>query len=348
MENISIRPGRNQIRTNVVALGLLSGLSMASPALATVCALLLPLFACPLAKRKEQKIAFFACAMPSISCFLHGADFELALILLWPGMFLLFFAHRFYTRERAGDFPLWIGLATLSTGMVLVCVSSHLPLSVPDAAAQWVLQSEDPGMILMQLARMGLVSMPEGFSADGLMEPVMMNQMLLSFRRTVELYMTQFFPMHVIHGCILLGLFISLRMDHLNGVLLIVEIDPKNPGERKTRVAALPGFRLLSLPPRHRTVLGLLVLLCVLFVSQEGFIHTLGLIGLQFSMTCFQLLGASVMVFMMAMRNEDRIKLIGAAVGLIYVLTPTVPLMIGITDSFFHYRTHKVRKDSES
>jgi len=181
-----------------------------------------------------------------------------------------------------------------------------------------------------------------------MMEPAVLQQMLLSFRRTVELFMLNELPMLLTHACILIGLFTSLRVEHLNGVMLVVEIDPNRPGQRKTHVTSPPGFRLLSLPPKMRLALAALLLLCAMMVSSTGISQTLALMGAQFILTCYQLVGASVMVFVFAKNRPDQIRLIGAVVGLIYAMLPTVPFLIGLSDSIFHYRTHKVREDSES
>lgn len=354
MESVAVKPKRAQVMTNVVALGILGGLSLAGPAPGVICALLLPLFACPLAKHKEEKMAWAACALPCVGCLLQGADPLLAAVLLMPGMIPLWVTRKLHPKERTGmnGILLYICLTALSAALVLGSVFFGAQTALPDTAMNWLGRSESAGMLLMQLAQMGLVSLPEGFEPGGLMmqlmEPAVLQQMLLSFRRTVELFMIHELPMLVTHVCILIGLFTSLRVEHLNGVMLVVEIDPNRPGERKTHVTSPPGFRLLSLPPKMRLALAALLLLCAMMVSSTGISQTLALMGAQFILTCYQLVGASVMVFVFAKNRPDQIRLIGAVVGLIYAMLPTVPFLIGLSDSIFHYRTHKVREDSES
>lgn len=66
MESVAVKPKRAQVMTNVVALGILGGLSLAGPVPGVICAMLLPLFACPLAKHKEEKMAWASCVLPCV------------------------------------------------------------------------------------------------------------------------------------------------------------------------------------------------------------------------------------------------------------------------------------------
>ena len=355
VDSIAVKPKRAQVMTNVIALGILCGLSLASVLVSGLCAMLLPLFACPLARhQKEEKLAWAACAFPAIGCLLRGGDPVLAAVLLVPGMLPLWATRQLHPKKLSGlnGIVLYTCLSAMSAALVLGFASYSAATPFPDVVTEKLAESETSGMLLFQLAQMGLVNLPEGFEQSSLlsplMQPVMLEQMLLSFRRTVELYMVNEFPMLVTHACLLIGLFTALRVEHLNGVMLVVAIDPNHPGERKTHVTSPPGFRLLTLPPQLRVALAVLMFASVLLLSSGGLGHTLALMGAQFILTCYQLVGASVMVFVFARHNPDQLRLIGGAVGLVYALLPTVPLLIGIADSFIHFRTHKVREDSES
>ena len=354
MESVAIKPKRAQIKFNVIALGILCGLSLAGSFACVVCAMLLPLFACPLAKHPEEKLAWAACALPAAAAFVHTADPVLAIALLCPGMLPLLITRLLHPKERTGakGVVVYLALIMLCMALVLGALSWRMTAPLPDLVMEWVAQSNAAVPLLIRLAQTGLISLPEGYQASGLLAPLLENmaieQMLLSLRRTVELFVQTQLPMLLTQAGMLIGLFTALRVEHLNGVMLIVEVDPRHPGERKTHVTSPPGFRMLVLPPKFRIVLMAVLLCSMVLSSQAGLGHTLSMMLSQFVLTCFQLVGAAVMVFVFAKKHPDHLLPIGIGVGLVYATIPTVPLLIGLSDSFVHYRTHKVQKDSET
>ena len=354
MESVAIKPKRAQIKFNVIALGILCGLSLTGSFVCVVCAMLLPLFACPLAKHPEEKLAWVSCALPAAAVMVHTADLTLAIALLCPGVFPLLATRLLHPKERTGlkGVVVYLSLITLCMTPVLGALSRHMTAPLPDLVIEWVAQSGSAAPLLLRLAQSGLISLPEGYQADGLLslltESVVMEQMLLSFRRTVELFVQTQLPALITQACMLIGLFTALRVEHLNGVMLVVEVDPRRPAERKTHVTSPPGFRLLVLPPKFRIVLMAVLLFSMVLSAHAGLGHTLSMMLSQFVLTCFQLVGASVMVFVFAKKHPDHLIPIGIAVGLVYALLPSVLLIIGLSDSFVHYRTHKVREDSET
>jgi len=359
MEEIAVKPKKAQLMTNVIGLGILCGLSLAEPMLGPVCAVLTPLFACPMVKHKEEWLCWAVAAMPAAGWILSGWDVWIALALLLPGMLPLCVTRALHPKDRTGPngILLYCCLAALSLAALLGVASWRMGATMAELLPQLVMdavrKTPDPNQLLFRLASAGLVSLPKGFQRTDLLsrllEPGLTNQMLLSLGRTVELFAQSVLPMLLVQISILTGLFTTLRLERLNGVMIVVEIDPRKPGERKTRVTSPPGFRMLDLPLRVRAGLFAAMVLAALFAHTGSLGQTFALMCYQLGSTAFQLTGSAVMVYVFARRSPDSIRLIGAVTGAIYVMAPTVPLIIGILDTFVHYRANKVRDpDSDS
>ena len=359
MDGIAVKPRHAQIMVNVIALGVVSGLCLAVPALGLLCAMLAPLFSCPLVRHREEWLSWAASAVPAACWLIAGYDPAVGAALLLPSLLPLIATRVIPPRERIGKYGLllYTVLTTLSAAALLWVIQLRLgaPMAavLPDRVMEWVRQSKQPGKLLYRLAASGLVSLPQGCDGSELLRPFVapgiLHQTLLSLRRTAELFLQLQLPMYVAHACLLIGLFTAFRVEHLNGVMLVVEVDPHRPQERKTHVTTPPGFRLFTLPVPMRIALGCLFVLCAALISHEGLPATAGLVFSQLARAAFQLNGAAVMVYVFAKRSPDSDTAIGAAVGLAYALVPAVPLIIGISDSFVHYRTSKVRNpDSDS
>ena len=358
MDGITVKPRHAQIMVNVIALGVLSGLCLAVPAFGLLCALLAPLFACPLVRHKEEWLSWAASAAPAACWLVAGYDPAIGAALLIPALLPVLVTRVLPPKERIGQrgLVLYISLTTFSLAALLGIIQFRLggPFAavLPDRAVGWIRQSEKPGELLYRLVTAGYVTLPDGCDGSELLRafvtPRVLQQSLLSFRRTAELFFQLQFPLYAAQACVLIGLFTALRIERLNGVVLVVEMDPRHPQERKTHVTSPPGFRLFTIPTPMRIVLGCLFLLSAALISHEGLPTTMGLVLSQLARTAFQLNGAAVMVYVFAKRTPDSIIPIGAAVGAVYALLPAVPLIIGISDSFVHYRTNKVRSsDSE-
>ena len=359
MDGITVKPRHAQIMVNVIALGVLSGLSLAMPALGLLCAFLAPLFSCPLVKHKEEWLSWASGVVPAACWLIAGYDAAVGAALLLPALVPVTVTRLLAPKDRVGPlgFVLYTTLTALSAAALLGIAQWRLgaPLSqmLPDLAVAWIRKSERPGMLLYRLASARLVTLPEGCSGPELLQkfvsPFVLQQTLYSFRRTAELFVQLQLPMYVMHACLLIGLFTTLRVERLNGVMLVVEIDPHHPQDRKTRVTTPPGFRMFAVPRPVQLALAGMFLLSAMLVTHDGLSSTLGLMALQLARTVFQLTGAAVMVHVFAARQPDSTVIIGTAVGLIYALLPSVPLIIGLTDSIVHYRTSKVRNpDSDS
>ncbi len=353
MEGIQIKPKRAQITLNVIALGVLCGISLAVPALAVFCALVTPLFSCPLIRHKEEAVGWLCSAVPCVSALIAGFDPFIALSFSVPALLPTAMARLTPIQKRVGAAGLAFHCAASTVGLTLTAAvftwRLHAPLTVslPALAVRLVESSENPGLLLYRLAANGLLAVPKNVTGNELlihlMDQPLIREMLLSLRRTVELFAQQTLPTLFVCASLFVGVFTSLRVEHLNGVMLIVEHDPKKPHERKTRVIAPPGFRLLALPSKAHLVMTVLLVAAVIIPADGGFSQTLGAVLSGAVFGTAMLIGASVLVFKLAQRYPDREAPIGIAVGAVCLFCPMLPIMLGLCDGWFHFRSNNVR-----
>ncbi len=357
MEGIQVKPKRAQIMVNVVALGALASIALLMPGAGVLCALLTPLFSCPLIRRKEEWMGWIGCAAPAAGALMAGIDPLIALAFSFAAVFPTAMARILPIQKRVGARGLMLHCACTAWGLTLTVaivtwrLGQPLAQALPVWAVRYVQQSPNPGLVLYRLASAGLLAVPQRYASSELLvhllEPQLISEMLLSFRRTVELLAQHTLPAAFSGACLMVGVFTSLRVEHLNGVMLIVERDLHKPHERKTRVVSPPGFRLLALPQKAYFVLLGLFLLTMMIGQANGFAGTLtGLInGALYAV--FMLVGAAVMVFRFTQRFPDREALIGAITAAVCVLCPMLPIAFGLSDGWMHFRSIQPRQTDD-
>lgn len=351
MQGAAIRPRRAQLTAAAVGLCVLTALAALLPVGGAAFALLVPLFGCPLLGGRRQWLAWLAAAAPAVCSLLSGFAPLYSVALLFPGgLPLLCTLWLRRSKKLATPAAPAYFVAAYAAGLTLVAAAASLTLggSLSHGLAQLltdtVAASAQPGALLYRFALAGLAAVPEGYRGGMpvlfLLDAGLIRQMLLSLRLHTQLLLEQTLPSLFVQACLWGGVMTALRVQRACCAVLIVGPDPKHPGGRKTRVAEPPGFRLLMLPVRLRWVLcGMGLISLALLTVPHSLPVTLGLL-LYAAFTCaFQMLGASVLLCLLAARHPDRLTLYGLLVAVLYLMFPLVLFLLGIADQGLHLRT---------
>ena len=259
MERIDIKPGRAQLHALVIGLFALCMAMIVLPELCVPLGLVLPLLACPLVGRREEPLVYVAAAVPVIASLAAGYDTLYSLSLVSMGGFALLTTRLLPQKQRVGlSGILWYMLAiAASLGLVAACATRMLGgalwQKLTELLVAAVSQHDQSALLLYRFAAAGLISPPEGIAGNALLgqllNPLVSRQMLLSFKLTLGNLLFELLPAFFVQASMIVGLFTALRVQRMNGVILVVEAT--SPAQKKARVAVAPGFRLLALPPRE-------------------------------------------------------------------------------------------------
>lgn len=357
MQAIALRPQRAQLTGMLVGVcGLIICMALV-PALCIPLGLMLPIFACPLVgikKRWAPVTVVAAVIAPPLIAFIVGQPTLLALSLLCtcgapvvvtltlkPGKAATPAAFVYYL--LAYGFSVIVVLASVR-GMV----GGELAAGISQRVASAVSASPDAGTTLYRMAASGLIDMPTGYDSGSLalwLNPVLVRQMTLSLRLTLEASIRQLLPAAIVQACLLGSVFTTLRVQKLNHAYILVDEKHK---ERVT-LATPPGFSMLRLPPKSNWALaGMAVIGFICLMSDSSWAYQLGLLLYACFQGCFGLLGASVLVGMLSIRKPDSKTTYGVLAAALYVLLPSVPIIIGIMDPLFHFReSARTKKEEE-
>lgn len=345
VEQVPIRPGRAQVYALLAGLCVLCAAMLCLPQLCVPLSLLIPLFACPLAGRREEPVAWAAAAMPALSALMADCDPIYAVSLSLTGVLSMLATKLLPAKKRAGFTGILWHMGAVAAGLTAIAASaSHMlggPLwqTLAGMIVQEVAQGEQAGLVLYRLGAAGLISMPDmgGPVLMHVLEPELVRQMLLSLRLTLETLLFELLPALFVQLSVMVGLFTALRVQRMNGVILVVEA--QTSGERKARVAVPPGFRLLAMPAgMHLPMTLIAVLALVLMLSEGAVAQMVGQMCYTLFETAFMLVGAAVVVFVFSNRHPERKTLFGVLAAALYVMVPFMLFLIGLTDQTFHYR----------
>ena len=160
------------------------------------------------------------------------------------------------------------------------------------------------------------------------------------------MWLGQYLPALFVHSCLLVGVFIALRLERVNGVLLVVET--RTASDRRTRVIAPPSFRLLALPlPVRITAIALAVTYWLIPPDSANVALIVGQLCYAAGQGLFCVLGAAIVVFVYTRNDPDRKLLAGALAAALYVMAPFVLMAIGVLDGRFHFRKPQAQKPDE-
>lgn len=351
MQTVALKPKRAEWMFMTFGLGLLCIAMLLLPALCIPLALCVPLLGCPLVGRKEEWAAWSAAVMPAVSSLLAGYDALYAISLMLIGLVPLLITRLIPMPRRPGAKGMMMYISAIAVSLALtLALAAHalggpLYATLPGVIVDEISRMKDCTLILRQLAAMGLISVPDGYSLQGAARPLMdaihNQQMLMSLRLTLEMLIRQSLPQLFVQSCLLVGLFTELRLERVKGVMLVVET--KTANEKRTRVIAPPSFRLLAIPQGLRTALVLLCLVSFLTVENAAgqMLSDLAFAALS---TVYMLLGAATIVFLYTKNDPDRKTLAGVIAAALYVLSPFLLLLIGVMEQFMHFRKPQADK----
>ena len=347
MEKVPIKPGRARIHALLFGLCALCTAMILLPELCAPLSLLVPLLACPLVGRREEPVVYLAAAMPAVSSLMAGYDTLYATSLALTGGLSLLATKLLPPQKRAGSSGILWYMGAVATALTAIIASASRALGGPlwqsltEMLVNAIAQHEQAGLLLYRFAAAGLISMPEGYAGSmalmHVFEPLFMNQMLMSLRLTLENLLFEMLPAIFVQASVMVGLFTALRVQRMNGVILVVEA--RADGEKKARVAVPPGFRLIMLPPKARWPITLMaVAALILMMSEAALMQIVGQMCYTVFETSFMLVGAAVVVFVFSSRHPERRTLFGILAAALYVFVPFMLFLIGLTDQTFHYR----------
>lgn len=353
LQTVALKPKRAEWAAMVIGLILLCAAMLALPVLCPLLALAVPLLACPLVRRREEAVAWVAAAVPTVSALMAGYDALFAASLLLIGALPLLITRLVPVTQRAGarGMLMYMSATAFSLTMVLAMATrmlgGPLPYTLAEAYVQWVDGTMDKQVILQLYAANGRISAPERVGAHSAIRPLMeaaySRQLLLSLRLTAENLLVRQLPLLLVKASIIVGLFTSLRLERANGVVLVVET--RTACDKRTRIIAPPGFRMLSLPrPLPVWLILLIATAAILLLTPGSFAQTLLILckGTVETLLCLQ--GAAVMVFLNTRTDPDRKTLAGLLAAAVYLLAPVVLCLIGIADLMFHFRNPQAHK----
>lgn len=347
METVDVKPGHDQLNALVAGLCLLCALILMLPQLAMPLSLLLPLLACPLTGKKQEPLAYLAAAIPAVASLIAGYDGLYAVSLALVTAFPLAATRLLPPSRRVGlEGTLWY-MGAVAAGLLAVMASATWALGGPlwqkltDGWIQALSHYEKAGLLLYRFAASGLIPMPEGYENSQILmhvfEPAVIRQMLLSLRRVLESLMFDMLPMFFIQASMIVGLFTALRVQRINGVVLVLEA--RTVTEKKARVAVPTGFRMIALPPKVRWPLTMMAMAAlVLWMFDDSLSQILGQMCYSTFETAFMLVGAAVLVCLLSAKHPKKKSLFGVLVAALYVIAPFLLFLIGLTDQTFHYR----------
>ena len=347
LQTVALKPKRAEWTAMLIGMVLLCAAMIAVPALCVPLSLAVPLLACPMVGRREEPAAWASAVVPVVASLLKGYDPLYAASLLLIGALPLLITRLVPMKQRPGPKGILMYLSAIAFSLTVVLamavrmLGGPLQYTLAEAFTEWVAQSPHKQMLLQQLAINGLISVPEGYTAQGLtgvlMEASYSREMLMSLRLTAERLIAQELPSLFVQSCMIVGLFIPLRLERVNGVLLVVET--RTASDKQTRVIAPPSFRLLAMPRSIRiTAFALAMAAFLLLMVADSFSYTLGQLCYAALETMFCLLGAAVMVFVYTKNDPDRKTMAGVLAAALYVLAPFVLFVIGLADQTFHFR----------
>ena len=320
-----------------------------APPLAPLLALALPLITYPLLTRGEDWLAIFLPIMPCLAFFIAGHDPVISLLLLFPS-YLGFLPLRFGQR-RIVPFSqvtlLCVAAVLISALLMLTRLSVMLGGPLLSQLAQWIVTqiqgSFNSGALLTRMVSVGYLDLPAAYSQTAgiqlgsivWLNPLLQRELINMLRLRLYEDISSYLPMLLMQGSIIIGLFTSIRVF--------------NTLQRKAKPDAPPQlFRTLDIPKRARGVLlALAIGTAITSFSADPVVSLVCLLMYATFAAVFQLLGAAVLVFIMAARKPKRAVLYGMLAALLYVLFPLALFLLGVADQLMHLRTTNLHHQEE-
>ena len=315
------------------------GVYFAPPA-AFFFAFALPMLLCPAFAQGRAWVAMGFSLAPALGYLLGGGDPVYGTVLaLVPSLCLLI---TYGKRRWHWDFITGVGwLVAVFLGGALGIAArlsdqlggplfSSLSQTAVDAAAG----SPYVGNILYRLTSMGFLDVPDSYRTAAMLQvgdlvwinPPLQRELLNMLRLRLFENFSQWIPMLLMQGALLLGLFTALATERAR-----VRQAPAG--------SQCPSFRKLKLSRREQ---GYMLFLClgtaVTSFSQDAFWSLLCLLMYSAFAAVFQLTGASVFLDTLSRRRPQRLWLYGLLAAALYLLFPLALFLLGVIDQFIDLR----------
>ncbi|MBE5794422.1 MAG: hypothetical protein E7323_07055 [Clostridiales bacterium] len=348
MQVIPLRPQRRHIVSKRIALYVLAALSLFFPALALPLEMLMLLFACPLMKGEKVWIALLPLAVPSVvSAVQHASYIYVAMLLLFvfvPAGIAYFEKPEEMAKSSR---PLIYIMVIMVTAVLTLwamyydkwCEGISLAEYIATEAEQWLMRHPKRTELLYQALAAGVLPVPEGYQQVTLLnlmlDPVFLGEVRLMLRTRIMQLVESYVPSLLVQGCIIIGLFVHLRILRMWGSFLVAdENEPK-----KVRMALAPAYSIVRVPPQGHALLGLCLLFYMLFWGSDGFLQRLAQVMYYTVEAAYQLQGGAVICERIIRKNADRRVLAGVLVAVLYAFTPIVLFVIGCFNNVFSFRS---------
>jgi hypothetical protein len=308
--------------------------------LAPFLSLLLALLVCPAFMRGE---VWFAVCLPlaSASAFLlSGGDMVLGLLTLSsPYLSLLAVSLSRNRRLSLHAQAVAIGAAFIVSALAMLTrfsamLGGVLFSSLADAAVRTLEHSVMGGSVLYRLVSLGILSLPDVYANTHafklgnlvLLEPALQRELLNMLRLRLNEGLTSWVPSLLMQGALITGLFTALSSARAHG-------------RGTTGVSDTPRFQDLQL---SHTEQGALFILCILTLlaafAGDSLLSLLSTLAYAAFAAVYQLLGAAVLISLLARRHPERATLYGFLAALLYLAFPIALFMLGLIEQFIHLR----------
>ena len=344
----ALAPWKKTLR-NALLCGVVWLLSYLAPPLAPLAALALPLITYAMLTRGEDGWAILMPLMPSIALFAAGHDPVISLLLLLPS-YLGFLPLRL-SQRRVIPFStvtlLCIAAVLFSALLMLMRLSVLLDGPLFSQLAQWFvtrLQGSINGdTLLYRMVSAGYLDLPAAYSKFAgvqlgslvLLNPLLHRELINMLRLRLYEDISSYLPMLLMQGSVIIGLFSSIRVYNT----LLRKVKPDAPPQL---------FRTLDIPKRTQGyLLALAIGTAVTSFSADPVVSLVCLLMYAAFSAVFELLGAAVLVFILARRKPKRAVWYGILAALLYVLFPLALFLLGVADQLMHLRASSLHHQEE-
>jgi len=336
--------------SHMITFGVLLGCAYLLPPLAFIVALSLSLIVCPAFSDGDTWYALALPLAPAIGFFISGGDAYFSLLLtMFPYLCLLVVAAKQRWRMTfLMEILLCTGAFLLSALGMLMRLSELLGGPLFQSLSQYVVDSIRSslfgGSVLYRLTQFGFLTVPDAYRNSAgfqlgdfvLLNPSLQKELLNMLRLRLNEGFSQWIPSVLMQGSIILGLFTAIGTERARA---------RKAGAHQP----MPSFTLLRLSRREQGFM-LALCICVVLASFSSNAITSLVYALMYAafLAVYQLLGAAIMIFMLARRHPERKVLYGILATIIYLIFPVALFLLGVVDQFINFRTSGIQpKDQD-
>ncbi len=305
--------------------------------LAPFLSLLLALLVCPAFARGDVWFAVCLPLAPASAFLLSGGDLILGFLAL-SSPYLSLLATSLGNRRRLN---LHAQAVAVSAAFVVSALAMLTRLgamlggvwytSLADVAVRTLEHSAMGGSVLYRLVSLGILSLPDAYANTYalklgnlvLLDPALQRELLNMLRLRLNEGLASWVPSLLMQGALATGLFAALSSVRARG----------------QGTSDAPHFRDLQL---SRAEQGALFILCIVTLlaafAGNSFLSLVSALAYAAFSAVYQLLGAAVLISLLARRHPERAVLYGFLAAFIYLAFPIVLFMLGLIDQFVHLR----------